>query len=110
MNQVLDTFVAIHAIELGVNGFVESVCREDESHDLVADFARGGGIEMAIETVGVGKIRQCRDLKAQPQKGPTKKPDTHTTLQLQLVRRRTPRGLLSSTHFLRHPLTLGRGA
>ena len=57
MHQVFDAFVAINAIELRVEGFVEGVSRKNQGNDVRTDRARGGRIEMAIQAVSVGELR-----------------------------------------------------
>ncbi len=56
MNEILDAFVTINAIELGVNGLVEGVRREEQSDHPVANFAGGVRIQMAIKAIGVGEL------------------------------------------------------
>jgi hypothetical protein len=48
-----------------------------------------------------------RELEAKSQNSPTKKPDAHTTLQLQLVRGKTPRDLPIAGRILARRLHLG---
>lgn len=56
MHEVLDALVAINAIQFGVDGIVKRVGGKEQGNDIGAGSARGGGIEMAIEAIGVGKL------------------------------------------------------
>ena len=59
VNQILDAFVAINAIELGVDGFIETVRWKYQRNDFIADGACGFRIEMAIETIAVREFIRC---------------------------------------------------
>src|ERR1017187_10442590 len=53
MHQVLDAGVAIHTVEHGMNGFLKGVGRKKQRNDFPVHLAGGGGIQMAVETIGV---------------------------------------------------------
>ncbi len=56
VDEVFDIIVAIHAGELRVNRLLKGVRRENQRFDLPVDHARGVGIEMAGQTITVGKL------------------------------------------------------
>lgn len=56
MNEVFDTRVAINAIEFGVDGFLKAVGGKDQRDNFAIYLAGGGGIEVAIEAIGVGEL------------------------------------------------------
>ena len=66
VNEVLDAFVAIDAIQPGVQRLVEAVRREDQREDFIAHLARRGGIKMAIEAISVGELLRGETRLAQP--------------------------------------------
>lgn len=51
MDEVFDSFVAIHAIQRGVDGFVERIGRKDECDYLAVHLSRRRRVEVAIEAV-----------------------------------------------------------
>ena len=53
VHQVLDAGVAIHTVEHGMNGFLKGVGRKKQRNDFPVHLAGGGGIQMAVETIGV---------------------------------------------------------
>jgi hypothetical protein len=100
MEFVLDANVTIHAVELGVDGFIEEIGRKNERNLLVIDPPNQARIGVAIQTNVVrdlfprqkGRLEQEPDKKKQP-RFPGERPQCrarwrHTAIEKTTARRR----------------------